>query len=165
MEALKAGPREQQRAAESTSREEVEWFYRFANGAIPRAGESSLAARRTAVAIQGWLKEIPTFHAGALSLRFTRREWPASIQVALGEWTSLIVRLDCAGHPSDGSVSTADLETAAVHRLEKMLAASKHVEIAELEERAERHVRAAIRAYVKVRGFGPTVLPAAAVKQ
>ena len=62
-------------------------------------------------------------------------------------------------------MSTADLETAAVHRLEKMLAASKHVEIAELEERAERHVRAAIRAYVKVRGLGPTVLPAAAVKQ
>ena len=70
------------------------------------------------------------------------------------------MRLECAAHPIHGK--TSDLETAAVLRLEEMLAPGgrAHFELLRHGEHADQHVRLAIRAYVKVRGFGPSVLPA-----
>ena len=165
MKQSKVGLRERKLRAEETALAEVEWFFTSANGKVPGRGEGPPEARRAAEKINGWLAASGPVRHGALSLRFTPRDWPGLIESRFGGWTSLIVRLDCAVHPSDGGVSKEDLETAAVHRLEKLLATSKaprHISV--LEGRAEQHVHAAIRAYVKVRGLGRSVLPSKGVQ-
>jgi hypothetical protein len=157
----KATLREQMLAAEAIVLAELEWFFTCAKETVPKAGEAPPAVRNAALAIQGWLGAIATFHAGALALRYAPRDWPESIQHEFGEWSSVIVRLECAAHPSDDETSTSALETAAVQRLEEMLAkrGGRSPEVVRLVRHAFQHVRAAIRAYVKVRGFGPSVLP------
>ena len=160
MKQSKVGLRERKLRAEETALAEVEWFFTSANGKVPGRGEGPPEIRRAAEKIASWLEASRAVHYGVLSLRFTRRAWPASMESRFGGWTSLIVRLDCAVHPSDGGVSRQDLETAAVHRLEMLLATQKGArQLAVLESRAEQHVRAAVRAYVKVRGLGRSVLP------
>jgi len=163
MNASKESPRERLRRAEAASLEEVEWFYTVAEAGIPKPGEATAAERGAARKIQGWLGQIATFHVGALCLRFTPRVWPRALAADCGPWASLVVRLECAAHPSDVYVETDALEAAAVKRLEKMLAgdAESRVGFVRLERRAMRHVDAAIKAYVRVRGLEPSVLPKA----
>jgi hypothetical protein len=160
MKQSKKARRASWRRAKSIACAEVEWFFTFAKGTVPAPGEADPAFRDAAAAIQGWLRAILTFHAGALALRFTPREWPDALVQEFGSWTGIVVRLECAAHPSIGA--TVDLERAAVLRIEEALAtrgASYH-ELYELVEHANEHVEAALVAYVKVRGFGRSVLPA-----
>ena len=165
MKQLKVGLRELKLRAEETALAEVEWFFTSANGEVPGQGEAPPEIRRAAEKINGWLAASGPVRHGALSLRFTPRDWPGLIESRFGAWTSLVVRLDCAVHPSDGGVSTEDLETAAVHRLEALLATQKGArQLAVLESRAMQHVHASIRAYVKVRGLGRSVLPSNGVQ-
>ena len=158
MRESKEPSREGELRAESTALDEVEWFYRCAGGRVPRQGEMTATARTAAAAIAGWVSALATFHVGALALRFTPRDWPAFITAEFGGWTSLIVRLECATH--QGAGDTAALEMAAVVRLEKMLAArgGPRAELGQRVRHAREHVRAAVRAYVGVRGLGPPVL-------
>jgi hypothetical protein len=152
--------RERLWAAEDAADRELEWFFACANGTVPDEGEAPPAVRKAAATIQGWLAAITTFHAGALSLRYTPREWPKPIRDELGDWSGLVVRLECAAHPSDLRTCTSELEEAAVRRLEHLLARrGEKRELERLVRHAHRHVRDAIRAYVKVRGLGPLVLP------
>jgi hypothetical protein len=155
---LKEVRREQRLRAESAALAEVEWFFARVMGTVPEVGEAP-ATREAASTIQGWLRAISTFHFGALALRFTPRDWPDSIAAEFGLWTSLIVRLECAAHPSEGQRDASEVETAAVIRLEEMLAdGGRKSELLRLGTHAAQHVRAAIRAYVEVRGRGPSVL-------
>jgi hypothetical protein len=98
---------------------------------------------------------------GALALRYMPREWPEPIEHEFGGWSSVIVRLECAVHPSNGGTSTDALESAAAVRLAELIAkgGAERREVVRLIVRAFKHVRAAVRAYVEVRGLGPSVLP------
>ena len=165
MKQSKVGLRERKLRAEETALAEVEWFFTSANGKVPGRGDGPPEVRRAAEKINGWLAASGPVRHGALSLRFTPHDWPGLVESRFGGWTSLIVRLDCAVHPSDGGVSREDLETAAVHRLEALLATPKGArELAVLESRAGQHVHAAVRAYVKVRGLGRSALPSTGVQ-
>jgi hypothetical protein len=160
MEQFKKRLRERLWAAEDAADRELEWFFACANGTVPDEGEATPAVRKAAATIQRWLVAITTFHKGALSLRYTPREWPKSIKDEFGVWTSLVVRLECAGHRSDGRTCTSELEEAAVRRLEHLVARrGEKPELDRLVRHADRYVRDGIRAYVKVRGLGPSVLP------
>jgi hypothetical protein len=152
--------RERRWAAEDAADRELEWFFARANGTVPDQREGTPAVGKAAATIQRWLGALTTFHVGALSLRYTPRDWPKSIRDEFGDWTSLVVRLECAAHPSDGRTCARELEAAAVRRLEQLVARrGEKPELARLVRRARRHVRYATRAYVKVRGFGVSVLP------
>ena len=158
--------RERLRRARTASLAEVEWFYTCAKGGVPDVTEATVADREAAAKIQGWLGRLATFHVGALSLRFTPREWPASLTTYFGRTASLVVRLDCAAHPSQGYAPTGELEAAAVQRIEKMLAGRGNpAALLRLERHALEHVEAAITAYIEVRGLGPSVLPMAPTTQ
>jgi hypothetical protein len=159
MRESKAASRESEFRAESAALDEVEWFYRCAGGRVPRHDEMTATARTAAASIAGWLGALATFHGGAFSLRFTPREWPALITAEFDGWTSLIVRLECASHPGDGDTSA--LEMVAVGRLEKLLTArwGASAKLGRLVRHAHEHVRAAVRAYIRVRGPEPSVLP------
>jgi hypothetical protein len=159
---LNRGLRERMSRAESASEAEVEWFLTRAKGKVPEEGEVEPALLEAAKKIRGCLDELPTFHAGALTLRFTPRAWSPALEDEFGVWTSLVVRLECAMYPSEKRRSVDELEAAAVCRLEEAIAKGQSQrERARLVKHARRHVRAAIRAYVKVRGVGRCVLPRA----
>jgi hypothetical protein len=148
--------------AESAAEAEVEWFLTCAKGKVPEEGEMEPVLREAAKEIRGWLDALPTFHAGALELRFTPRARSPALEDEFGAWTGLVVRLECATHPSEKRRSVDELEAAAVCRLEEAIAKGRSPrERARLIQHARRHVRAAIRAYVKVRGVGRCVLPRA----
>ena len=154
--------RERMHRAEDTALDELEWFFDDLGGTVPKEGEAPPEVREAAASIRGWLDAIATFHVGALELRYIPTgRWPEPVEHEFGEWSSIIVRLACAAHPGDGRTSTLALETVAALRLAQALAAGggKNREITRLVDHAFGHVRAAVRAYVKVRGFGPSVLP------
>jgi hypothetical protein len=160
MKKLNEKLRERRWAAEDAADRELEWFFACANGTVPEQREGTPAVRKAAATIQGWLGALTTFHVGAVSLRYTPRDWPKGIKDEFGDWTSLVVRLECAAYSSDGRTSTSELEEAAVRRLELLVARrGERRELDRLVRRARRHVHQAIRAYVKVRGFGVSVLP------
>jgi hypothetical protein len=95
-------------------------------------------------------------------LRFTPRKWSDALEDEFESWTSLVVRLECAAFPSERRRGVEELEAAAASRLEQAIALGRSQrERARLLTHAGQHVRAAIRAYVKVRGVGPCVLPPA----
>jgi hypothetical protein len=154
---------------------------------VPDEGAVPPEERSAAVQIDAWLKAVPAFHRGALSLRYRPKEWPRAIVREFGDLSSLAVRLECALHPAMGKTN-AELEKASVERLEKAIdarnaqiekanAAEKAgsepmpgrprrdpalavgVDLAQLDFRADRHVALAIRALGKVRGDAPCVLP------
>ena len=137
-----------------TARKEVEWFFGALGGRVPDEGSPMAHARPGAILIDRYLEAISAFHRGALALRYTPREWPPSLVTRHGRWTSLVVRLDCALHPSGGGKTTAELEKAAAERLEE---APAHGEA--LMARAEVHEHLAIRACAKARGEGPSLAP------
>jgi hypothetical protein len=141
------GLREQVWSAESASEAEVEWFFKYAKGKVPEQGDVAPALRNAAVAIRGWLDEVATFHVGALALRFTPRAWSPALEEEFGPWTSLVVRLECAAHPSERRRGVEELEAAAVGRLEQVIALGRDQRERErLLKHAGNHVRSAIRA-------------------
>lgn len=108
-------------------------------------------------AVRRTLSVLPTFHTGALSLVHTSRSWPTPLQDRFKQWTSLVVRLECASRPGDGKTSTAALEAAAADRLLDMVADDrKKRALARLVGRAMKHYREALKAYAKARRAGPT---------
>jgi hypothetical protein len=130
---------------------EAAWFYGSLGGRIPAAG--SPARRRRAAAVEAALQAIPAFHRGALSLWHTEKTWPPDLRKEFGIGTSLVVRLECALHPSVG-VSTEVLEAAAVERISALLARAKSRDeqaLARLAVRADRHYYLAIRLLAKAR--------------
>ena len=115
----------------------------------------------------------PTFHRGALSLRFVRREWPVWLREELGALTSLAVRIECSEHPGIGS--TEAMELASVERLREVVRLAGFARadragwatetldhpvdtLERLRQRSKKHVKAAVRALAEVRGDGPCVL-------
>jgi hypothetical protein len=170
---------------ESRARREAEWFYKVLRGRVPEEVTASPEVRSAAAQIEAWLRAVPAFHRGALSLRYRRRPWPWAIVREFGGLSSLAVRLECALHPATGKTNE-ELEKAAIERIENTIeareaarvaaavacskATSMHphdedpplpagVDIARLDYRAERHVALAIRALGKVRGDAPCVVP------
>lgn len=140
-------------ALDDRARKEMDWFFGTLGGRVPEENTGLAYARAAAEAIDGWLKAIPAFHRGALALRFTPREWPPTLTRRYGTSTSLVVRLECALHPSRGDQTTEALEQAAALRLEEVIAkrgGDRH----NLLDRAMTHEFLAIRAYLKVRGEG-----------
>ena len=156
---LTRAPEEKRERIEKRAEKEVEWFFRTMGGRVPEEGVGPPYARPAAQAIEGWLKSIPPFHRGALSLLYAPKEWPKSLTIEYGSWTSLVVRLECALHPSDGKVSNEELEQASIERL--LASGLRQGPLGDLEFRAVKHVRCAIRAYAKARGNAPSVLPSA----
>ena len=145
------------RAAVQSARAEVEWFFTHAKS--DWSPEGLEAARK----IQRWLDRLVTFHVGCLALRYTPRTWPRPSEAEFDQIASLVVRMECAAHPAVRG-TTEQLEDAAAARLERMITKRGNAnqrELWELEEHAHQHLRAATRAYVMVRGVGPSVLPAA----
>jgi hypothetical protein len=158
MEQSKKARRALRRAAVESARAEAEWFFTHAKS--DRSPDAVEAARK----IQRWLDRLVTFHVGCLALRYTPRTWPKAIAAEFGGFASLVVRMECAAHPAVGG-TTEQLEAASVARLEKMIAErgrKNQLELFELEEHACQHLRAATRAYARVRGVGPSVLSIAA---
>lgn len=138
---------------------ELAWFFKVASGLVPHAAGGEPSGSDAAKAIAGWLDQLPTFHRGALSFHYTPRKWPPLVQARFKEWTSLVVRLDCATHPSDGTKKVGVLEAEAVARLEASIVLGQDkAELRRLKEHAKHHVRAALVAYARVRGAGPCVL-------
>ncbi len=107
---------------ESHIQREAEWFYKVLGGRVPDDGMASPEVRSAAAQIEAWLKAVPAFHRGALSLRYTPREWPGAIVREFGDLSSLAVRLECSLHPATGKTN-AELEKASVERIEKAIAA------------------------------------------
>jgi len=131
------------------ARKEVAWFVGKLRGRVPERGAASEGDRSAAQVIDACLKSLPTFHAGALALRYSPKDWPASVADHYGSWTSLVVRLDGALHPGIGT--TEELEQASVARLERKVRARKR-DAYGLRSRAAKHVNLALHAYVLARG-------------
>jgi len=154
---------------------EAGWFFRELGGEVPEGGDA--ATRDAARQIDAWLREVPAFHRGALSLRYVPRAWPTCIREEFEELASVAVRLECALHPAVGR-STEALEAESVERLRQTIRACEGARarpeppgrerplspsekaLAQLTLRAYRHVELAIRALARVRGGGPCVVPA-----
>jgi hypothetical protein len=160
--------------------EEARWFFGELGGKVPQGtGGEGLIARVAAARIDGWLRAIPAYHRGVLSLRFVPREWPEFLREEFEELTSLVVRLECTLHPAVG-VPTAALELASVERLEGALALAgprraryrsserrrplrpEERLIARLHGRACTHLDSALSALAEVRGDEPCVVPTGA---
>ena len=163
------------RAVLKRTEQEAEWFFRDLGGKIPEGGDAG--TRAAALRIDGWLHEIPPFHRGVLALRYVPRSWPTCIEDELGELASVVVRLECALHPTTG-VSTKALEQASLERLlecihdanrtrarwdrvdrdRPLTRSEKHLR--QLVRRAHRHAELAVRALTRTRGLAPYLLPA-----
>jgi hypothetical protein len=154
---------------------EAAWFFRELGGNVPEGVDST--TRTAAEQVDGWLQAIPSFHRGALHLRYVQRSWPKCIAREFGDLASVAVRLECALHPAVG-ISTEALEHASVERLQKAILSCERARsrrtpagrerpmtpsekaLARLARRAERHVELAVRALARVRGVGPCLVPA-----
>jgi hypothetical protein len=119
---------------------------------------------------------VPSYHRGALALRYSARTWPEAIAREFDALASVVVRLECALHPAVG-LSTAALEAASVARLEEDIRLATRFRVrkgaagrerpqsapekrlARLLRRALTHVDLAHRALARVRGDGPSVVP------
>jgi len=155
---------------------EARWFFRELGGKVPQDGDPS--QRAAAAQIDAWLHAIPAFHRGVLALRYVERAWPTCIAEEFGELASVVVRLECALHPSVG-VSTEALERASVERLEEAIARCEGVRarrvpggrerpmtarengLVRFRRRAHRHVDAALRAFARARRYAHCVVPPA----
>jgi len=175
---IAAAKRHRRERRESRARREAEWFYKVLGGRVPGEAAASPEVRSAAAQVAAWLRAVPAFHRGALSLRYTPKEWPRAIVREFRELSSLVIRLECALHPATGKPNK-ELEHASVERIEKAIEARKPVplppprkdpwdsptpavvDIIQLADRAERHVALAIRTLGKVRGDAPCVLPRA----
>jgi len=113
----------QRERRESRARREAGWFYKVLGGRVPDERNAPPEVRSAAVQIEAWLKAVPPFHRGALSLRFTPREWPKAIVGEFHEFSSLVIRLECALHPATGK-TTEELEKASIARIEEAIAAN-----------------------------------------
>jgi hypothetical protein len=148
------------RSSLRSARRELGWFHGTLGGRVPEEGDLEPDLRRAAARIDGWLKSIPTFHRGALSLRHSTKRWPKPLTDEYRAWTSLVVRLECALHPSDVWRPTDELEEAGAKRLIEALASRRWSNDADdFQDRARAHVRDAIEAYAEARGEEPCVLP------
>jgi hypothetical protein len=152
-EQIEAAAQAKREQREDMARAELDWFFGAMEGRVPSSRAAPAEARRPARRIARWLRRIPAFHRGALSLCFTPKAWPTWLVREYGGSTSLVVRLECSLHPSTGGQTTEELEEAALERLGK-------VREGDLWSRAWDHEYLALRAYLKVRGTRPCVLPA-----
>ena len=135
---------------EACAKRDASWLFGTHGGCAPTG---PAARRQRAEVIERALQSIAPFHRGALSLWYTGKAWPAELRREFGEATSLVVRLECAAHPSVGH-STEALEAAAVERLSLLIARGATADqraLARLETRAGKHYRLAIRALAKAR--------------
>jgi hypothetical protein len=145
--------------AQKSAWKEIRWFYETMGGRVPKMDQCLEWEFVAAQAIHGWLRRLPSFNTGAFSLRYLPQKWPPAVTKRFTELTGLVVRIECAQHPSDGHQSDEDLEKASVARLEAMLADRRAQSMLyDLDYRAYWHLRAAHKAYVKVRGNVPCVL-------
>jgi hypothetical protein len=150
------------RAIQAVSLVELAWYFRNAHGSVPGNPPADPPVHPAAAAIRGVLDALPTYHVGALALRFTPRTWPSLVSTAFGAWAGVVVRLECAAYSSETTRPVEEREAHAAARLEAdLLRARGARRLAGLERRARQYVRAALRAFVKARGDGPSVLPAA----
>lgn len=154
---------------------EASWFFGRLGGNVPEGVDPAVAA--AAERFTKWLREVPAFHRGVLSLRFVRRPWPKYVEHEFEELSSVVVRLECALHPAVGQ-STEALEAASLERLQEALRLCEprktagreqpftraERDLAALANRAARHVELAIRALARVRGLGPCLVPVARAK-
>jgi hypothetical protein len=145
-------------ALEDTARREMDWFFGMLGGRVPEENTELADARPAAEAIDGWLRAVPAFHRGALALRFTPGTWPFTLTRHYGNSTSLVIRLECALHPSRGDRSIEALEQAAALRLEEIIG-KRGRDRHDLLARARTHESLAIRAYLKVRGDRRLCIP------
>jgi hypothetical protein len=137
--------RKEREEREIQSELEAGWFYGSLRG---QAGNASPLERKHAIAMDTALRSISTFHRGALSLWFTEKAWPEALRQEYGPAASLVVRLACATAPSVGS--TDAVEAVAVKRLLAWMAGESEDEALEdLDFRAEKHFRLALRALAK----------------
>jgi hypothetical protein len=156
---------------EARAEKEAIWFYERLGGRVPEEGSADV--RDAASTIDGWLRSLPAFDRGALSLWFDKRNWPEAIQVEFGNAASLVVRLECVLHPAVGR-PTDELEREAVERLSAMIAdresrpqtpgrsptpCKSGMHLTQLAYRAYRHSRHAIRGLAKARGDVPCSVP------
>ena len=150
------------RRAQKSACKEVRWFYGTMGGRVPKKADALewqyVAARK----IRRWLRKLPTFHSGAFHLRYTPRTWPSAIAKRFGSLAGIVVRIECAQHPSNGSLSDEALEKASIERLEMMIVDRRRVSMLyDLDYRAYWHLRSAHKAYVQARGTKRCVLPRA----
>jgi hypothetical protein len=146
--------------AQKSAWKEIVWFFGKMEGCVPEEGEGVAGAREAAMKIQAWFAAIANFNAGALELRFKRRAWPEAIRKEFGDLAGIISRIECAQHPSDRIRTEEELEQESIRRLLEMMADKRcRSELYDMVYRVKWHVRSAHKAYVKVRGWGPCVLP------
>jgi hypothetical protein len=124
---------------------ELAWFF-----ATPQAKNTSQEALATT--IRARLAALPSFHRGALALRYEAREWPRALEAVLGRYTAMAVRLHCSDHPGIGSRET--LEKAAAERLDEIARVKGECAgaLIDLEERASSFYDESLRAYMMTRG-------------
>jgi hypothetical protein len=142
---------------ESRARREAEWFYKVLRGRVPEEGTASPEVRSAAAQIEAWLKAVPAFHRGALSLRYRRRPWPAAIVRQFGGLSSLAIRLECALHPATGKTNE-ELEKAAIERIEKTIAA-REAAVEEIKAITAQNATCSAPTHMRPRGEDPP-LPA-----
>jgi hypothetical protein len=123
---IAAAKRARRERRESRARREAEWFYKVLGGRVPDEGTASPEVRSAAAQVAAWLRAVPAFHRGALSLRYTPKEWPRAIVREFRELSSLVIRLECALHPATGKTNE-ELEQASVERIEKAIEARNAV--------------------------------------
>jgi len=118
---------------------------------------ATVQARKT---IEGWLAVLPSFHRGAITLEHDRRPVPESLQKHIKGGFAFILRMEMAARPSDGTKTVAELEAAAIARIELAVLLDGPRAIRALRVRASENLDAAMTAYTKVRGRVPSVIPA-----
>jgi hypothetical protein len=148
------------------------------NGQVPEEGRSPPDVREAAATIDGWLRAMAPHLRGALVLRYARRAWSQALRREFGVLAGLVVRLDCALHPSAGKESPEQVEASAVARIEAEIeacrprrdavatAARSGAVVTKREaclgrryRRASLYVKKALEQYAFVRGARPCVLP------
>jgi hypothetical protein len=169
-------------------RDELAWFFTEAESAmhVPSNHESlaemavsgrkgtrrdpadgSADARMEAVCAAGVierrLRALAERDLAVLVAAFEPRPWPEALEVELGDLTGIVVRLAVAGQR--GTLATGVpmqrlLETA--RSLEVALVSEDHAAFDLLRVEAQALFTRARRAYVKVRGLGPSVVPGGA---
>jgi hypothetical protein len=144
-------PREVRNDAVKAAYTELRWLHAAKRS---RAALTPEQARAVAT-IDGWLGLIPLQYRGAIGLRHSTKPWPAELQQKMRGYASLAIRLYCIENPRAASTATLEAE-AAEHFLTELR--NPVAGAWDLCCDARDYYRRAVRAYVKIRGFGRCVV-------
>jgi hypothetical protein len=122
--------------------------------------ETRLDATCAAGTIRRRLNALPSHEAGVLFAAFEPRVWPSRLEQELGPLTGIAVRLTMAGVGFAKDIrNPRHREEAAAAWLDETLEEEGALAVCLVRAEAQALFTRALRAYARVRGAGPSVVP------